>query len=227
MDQTILIIDDDAKLNRLLEDYLSKFGFRVMTAVRSEDGLKLLSRERPDLVILDVMLPGMDGFEVCREIRKTMDVPVVMLTARGEVTDRIVGLELGADDYLSKPFEPRELVARIQSVLRRSYEKAAESVMRAGDLVVDLDRQTAALEGKDLDLTTMEFAMLALFVKHPGKVLTRERIMENLRGMEWDAYDRSVDVLLSRVRQKLGDDPKHPAWIKTVWGSGYKFIGEA
>ena len=226
MNKTILIIDDDRKLTRLMEDYLSKFGYRVSVASHPEEGLRFMKREPPELVILDVMLPDMDGFQVCREIRKTTDVPIIMLTARGEVADRIVGLELGADDYLPKPFEPRELVARIQSVLRRSSEKSMDQKIRIGSLILDLARQTVLLDERHLDLTTMEFGMLALLVKQSGKLLTRERIMESLRGMEWDAFDRSVDVLLSRLRQKLGDDPKNPKWIKTVWGSGYKFIGE-
>jgi DNA-binding response OmpR family regulator len=226
MNKNILIIDDDEKLNRLLKEFLSKFGFRVMSATLPEKGLLLLNRETYDLVILDVMLPGMDGFQVCREIRKNMDLPVIMLTARGEVTDRIVGLELGADDYLPKPFEPRELVARIQSVLRRSSDKIRSRKIEIGDMIVDLDKQLVTLNGKELDLTTMEFALLALFVKHPHKLLTRDRIIESLRGLEWEAYDRSVDVLISRLRQKLGDDRKNPKCIKTVWGSGYKFIGD-
>jgi DNA-binding response OmpR family regulator len=226
MKRNILIIDDDEKLNGLLEEYLSRFDFRVTSATRPEKGLLLLNREAFDLVILDVMLPGMDGFEVCREIRKKTDVPIVMLTARGEVSDRIVGLELGADDYLPKPFEPRELAARIQTVLRRSSEKSGNSRITIGGLEVDVDRHTVRLDGRPVDLTGMEFELIVLFVRHPGRMLTRERIIEALRGLEWDAYDRSADVLLSRLRQKLGDDPKTPRFIKTIRGAGYKFVGE-
>ncbi len=227
MKSSILVIDDDQKLNNLLSDYLKKFEYHVITAIHPEAGLKLFKLESPDLVILDIMLPDMDGFEVCREIRKISNTPIIMLTARGEVTDRIVGLELGADDYLPKPFEPRELVARIQSVLRRGQAIQTSEKACFGDLIVDFEKQTAILNESLLDLTTMEFELLALFLKNPGKVLNRDRILDDLRGLEWDAFDRSVDVLLSRLRQKLGDDPKQPRWIKTVWGSGYKFIGDS
>ena len=226
MDKTILIIDDDKKLNNLLSDYLAKFGFKVTTATHPEDGLKILKRELPDIIILDIMLPDMDGFEVCKEIRKAYSVPIIMLTARGEVTDRIVGLELGADDYLPKPFEPRELVARIQSVLRRSSSILKSDIIKFGKLVVDMEKHSAILDGKDVDLTTMEFEILSLLVRNPGRVLTRDRIMDSIRGIEWKAFDRSVDVLMSRLRQKLNDDPKKPSFIKTVWGAGYMFIGE-
>jgi DNA-binding response OmpR family regulator len=226
MNKTILIIDDDRKLNNLLRDYLSKSGFKVTAATHPDEGLHILKRELPDLIILDIMLPDMDGFEVCKRIRKEYSVPIIMLTARGEVTDRVVGLELGADDYLPKPFEPRELVARIQSVLRRSSERSRSGVIAFGDLVVDMGKRAVLFDGKAVDLTTMEFEMLALLVSHPGKVFTRNQIMDQIRGMEWEAFDRSVDVLVSRLRQKLNDDPKHPSLIKTIWGTGYKFIGE-
>jgi DNA-binding response OmpR family regulator len=227
VDQTLLIIDDDSKLNALLGDYLKGFGFRTTSATQPEEGLKALRREHPDLVILDVMLPGMDGFEVCRAIRKESAVPIIMLTARGEVTDRIVGLELGADDYVPKPFEPRELVARIQSVLRRHAGAGQPEVMRCGRLTVDAGRRSVLLDGTPVDLTTTEFEVLALLVRHPGKVLSRETILEELRGLEWESYNRTVDVAVSRLRHKLGDDPKTPRLLKTVWGAGYVFIGEA
>ncbi|MFA5806351.1 MAG: response regulator transcription factor [Melioribacteraceae bacterium] len=222
MNKTILIIDDDKKLNNLLSDYLSKFGFKVTTVTQPNEGLKTLKRELPDIIILDIMLPEMDGFEVCKEIRKEYSIPVIMLTARGEVTDRIVGLELGADDYLPKPFEPRELVARIQSVLRRSSNHSKPDFVKFGNLVLDMGKHTVQLDGKDVDLTTMEFD----FMRNPGKVITRDHIMDSIRGIEWDAFNRSVDVLISRLRQKLNDDPKNPSLIKTIWGTGYKFIGE-
>jgi two-component system phosphate regulon response regulator OmpR len=171
------------------------------------------------------MLPGMDGFMALKEIRKTKDIPVIMLTARGEVTDRIVGLELGADDYLPKPFEPRELVARIQTVLRRISEKIFSARINYGELTVDEGQHLVLLNDERVDLTTMEFDMLLLFSKNPGRVLTRNQIMDSLRGYEWEAFDRSIDVLLSRLRQKLNDDPKRPKYIRTVWGKGYQFIG--
>ena len=226
MKKTILVIDDDEKLNSLLKDYLSGFNFKVLTETNPERALNLLKRKTPDIIILDIMLPGMDGFEVCRRIRKSYNIPVVMLTARGKVEDRIVGLELGADDYLPKPFEPRELVARIQSVLRRSLEIGKTSRLHFKSLVVDIDKQLVLLEGEAVELTTMEFEILHLLMKNPGKVLDRDQIMDSLRGLEWEAFDRSVDVLVSRLRQKLRDDPKSPRFIRTIWGRGYKFIGE-
>lgn len=226
MQQRIYVIDDDQKLNQLLIDYLENFGFKVDSFTHPHDGIKRIQHDPPDLIILDIMLPDMDGFEACKEIRKTSQVPIIMLTARGEVMDRIVGLELGADDYLPKPFEPRELVARIQSVLRRGKNPVPQEKMIIGTLSIDFGRQQVLFNGEDLLLTTMEFELLSLFVRNMGRVLSRDQIMDTLRGMEWDAFDRSVDVLLSRLRQKLKDDPKNPQWIKTVWGAGYKFIGE-
>ncbi len=225
MPKSILVIDDDTKLNQLLTEYLTKFGYEVKTASHPEDGLKTLTRDPPDIVILDVMLPEIDGFEVCKRIRSEYDVPIIMLTARGDVTDRIVGLEIGADDYLPKPFEPRELVARIQSILRRSGEKKTSQRIHIGPMKVDKNAQVVTLEGEQIELTTAEFALLSLFVTNPGKMLTRDRIMDNLKGYEWASFDRSIDVLVSRLRQKLCDDPKKPRFIKTVWGAGYKFIG--
>lgn len=226
MNKRILIIDDDKKLNDLLSDYLFKFGFKVSTAIHPDDGLKMLKRELPDIIILDIMLPDMNGFEVCKKIRRNHSIPIIMLTARGEVTDRIVGLELGADDYLPKPFEPRELVARIQSVLRRSLKNLKLDILRFEKLVIDFRKRTVLHDGKNVDLTTMEFELLSLFVRNPGRVFTRDRIMDSIRGIEWEAFDRSVDVLISRLRQKLNDDPKRPSFLKTIWGTGYKFIGE-
>ena len=222
---TILIIDDDAKLNRLLSDYLADFGFETICATHPEHGLEQLQRKAPDLVILDVMLPGINGFEVCKQIRKTQSVPIIMLTARGDITDRVTGLELGADDYLPKPFEPRELVARVQSVLRRSVTDSISAVHRFGTLVIDYPKQQVTLAGKRILLTANEFAVLALLSKQPGKVFHRDQILNELRGFDWEAFNRSVDITVSRLRQKLGDDPKSSRFIKTIWGSGYSFIG--
>ena len=226
MDKTILIIDDDKKMNKLLGKYLIEFGFKVTAVTHPEDGLRILKRELPDIIILDIMLPDMDGFEVCKEIRKEYSVPIIMLTARGDVTDRIVGLEIGADDYLPKPFAARELVARIQSILRRSTHKLKSEIVKFGNLIVDFKKHTVLADGKNIDLTTMEFEVLSIFVKNPGKVLHRDRILDKLRGIEWDSFNRSVDVLISRLRQKLNDNPKNPTLIKTIWGIGYMFIGE-
>ena len=221
----ILIIDDDEKLNRLLTDYLSKMGFTVLTTTLPSAGLEKLEEETPDLVILDVMLPEMDGFEVCRTIRQSSSVPVVMLTARGEVMDRVVGLEIGADDYLPKPFEPRELVARIQAILRRIQTKSKSGIKTIGALCIDFHKYEVQVDEKLVHLTLNEFECLVLLVKNKGKVLNRDQIIEELRGIEWDAFNRSVDITMSRLRQKLGDDPKNPRFIKTIWGTGYLFIG--
>ena len=225
MNSRLLIIDDDEKLNKLLTDYLGKMGFEVLSATLPSQGLEKLEREAPDLVILDVMLPEMDGFEVCRTIRQSSTIPVIMLTARGEVMDRVVGLEIGADDYLPKPFEPRELVARIQSVLRRVQPKSKSGVKKIGSLSIDFHKLEATVDDKPACLTSSEFECLALLVKNSGKVLNRDQIIEQLRGIEWDAFNRSVDITMSRLRQKLGDDPKNPRFIKTIWGTGYLFIG--
>jgi DNA-binding response OmpR family regulator len=226
MKTTLLIIDDDAKLNQLLKDFLKDFGFDVVAATHPIKGLKKLKQASPDLVILDIMLPEMDGFEVCRAIRQTSNIPIIMLTARGEVTDKVVGLELGADDYLAKPFEPRELVARIQSVLRRTQQLSDNQTLTFDRLTIDLDKRIALLDGNPLDLTTNEFTALAFLARNTGKVLNRDQILQELRGMDCDAFNRSVDIAVSRVRQKLKDNPKSPEFIKTVWGSGYVFIAD-
>ena len=221
----VLVIDDDEALNELLTEYLGRFGFAVRAVAHPEEGLRALRADPPDLVVLDLMLPGMDGLAVCRKIREASRVPIVMLTARGDVSDRILGLELGADDYLPKPFEPRELVARIQAVLRRGAPETDEESVRAGALEVSWATCSATLAGRPLALTTAEFALLGLLVRSRGRVLSRERILDETRGVDWEAYDRSVDVLVSRLRQKLGDDPRRPAFIRTVRGTGYSFIG--
>ncbi len=223
----ILLIDDDEKLGGLLSSYFARFDLELETATLPSVGLEKLRREQPDLVILDVMLPEQDGFDVCRTIRKSSRVPIIMLTARGEVTDRIVGLEIGADDYLPKPFEPRELVARIQNVLRRSGDPVSEDgVLRYVGLEVNPDKRAAQLDGEELELTTMEFQLLALLAANPGKVYSRDDVLNELRGIDAQLFSRSVDILVSRLRQKLGDTAKHPRFIKTVWGAGYTFVGE-
>lgn len=226
MKPTILIIDDDEKLNQLLKDFFKDFGFITITATHPEDGLKKLKKKSPDIVILDIMLPEMNGFEVCKTIRMTSTVPIIMLTAKGDLMDRVVGLELGADDYLAKPFEPRELVARIQSVLRRTHNIEQKQISTFGSMVIDFQKHTVHMDGRPVDLTTNEFAALCLLVKNPGKVLNRDQILDELRGIECEAFNRSVDITMSRLRHKLNDDPKNPDFIKTVWGTGYKFIGD-
>lgn len=220
----VLVIDDDERLNELLTKYLTRFGFSVHTVTHPDAGLRALKTDPPDLVVLDIMLPDMDGLAVCRKVRETSRIPIIMLTARGDVADRIVGLELGADDYLPKPFEPRELVARMQAVLRRRAPDD-DDIVRVGALEVNGTTRSATLNGQALRLTTAEFELLGLLVRNRGRVLSRDRIMEALRGIDAEAYDRSIDVLVSRVRQKLGDDAKHATFIRTVRGIGYSFTG--
>jgi DNA-binding response OmpR family regulator len=223
----ILLIDDDEKLGDLLGAFFQRFDLNLKVAHDPVTGLAMLGNENPDLVILDVMLPGQDGFEVCRKIRKISSVPIVMLTARGEVTDRIVGLEIGADDYMPKPFEPRELVARIQNVLRRSTSKRVQGrQLKYEGLTVDLERRTAELDGEALELTTMEYQLLELFARNPGKTYNRDEILNELRGIDAQLFSRSVDILVSRLRQKLADTSKQTRFIKTVWGTGYAFVGQ-
>jgi DNA-binding response OmpR family regulator len=225
MNPRVLIIDDDERLGSLLTEYLGRFAFDVRTATHPEAGLRMLKSDSPDIVILDVMLPDMDGFTVCRKVREVSRVPIVMLTARGDVMDRIVGLELGADDYLPKPFEPRELVARIQAVLRRGRPAEDDEVLRVGTLELNAIARSARLDGNELFLTAAEFELLGLLVRNRGRVLSRDRIMDATKGLDWESYDRSIDVLVSRLRQKLGDDAKRPAYIRTIRGTGYSFIG--
>ncbi len=227
----LLIIDDDDGLNRLLEEYLGKFGHHLTCATSAAEGLRTLQRQPPDLLILDIMLPDQDGLSLCREIRREYDLPIIMLTARGDVTDRIVGLELGADDYLAKPFEPRELVARIDSVLRRASERhnrrqlSKQNIATCGDLILEPERRTCSLAGVELELTSTEFDLLHLFMQSRGCVLSRDQLLTKLRGVDADVYDRSIDMLVSRLRQKLGDDSRSPRFIKTVWRTGYQFVG--
>jgi DNA-binding response OmpR family regulator len=221
----VLVVDDDERLNALLTKYLSQFGFSVCAVSHPEAGLSALRTDPPDIVVLDVMLPGMDGFAVCRKIREHSHVPIIMLTARGEVTDRILGLEMGADDYLPKPFEPRELVARIEAVLRRGTRGEDEEVLQIGALNLNWGTRSALLNGNDLGLTEAEFNLLGLLVRNRGRVLSRDRIMNEIHGLNCDPYDRSIDVHVNRLRQKLGDDARHSSMIRTVRRAGYSFIG--
>ena len=223
----ILIIDDDVQLTELLIEFLSSYKYKLVAKHTPEEGLEYLEKKEASVIILDIMLPGMDGFQVLRKIRENLSTPVIMLTARGEVTDRIVGLELGADDYLPKPFEPRELLARIQSILRRTHSSAAiiENVHFEG-LSIDKNKQEVLLDKKLISLSTTEYEALILFIENSSETLDREFLVENLRGISWQSYDRSVDVLVSRLRGKLGETPNNTRFIKTVHGVGYKFIGE-
>jgi DNA-binding response OmpR family regulator len=221
----ILIIDDDVNLNTLLTEYLQGFGHTLKSEITAAAGRKQLHRELPDLLILDVMLPDIDGLTLCRELRTEYDVPIIMLTARGEVADRVMGLELGADDYLAKPFEPRELVARIQSVIRRARDRGQRDVLVFEGLRLETETRRVSLDGSDVELTTMEFELLMSLMESQGRVLSRDHLMERLRGIDVDVYDRSIDMLVSRLREKLGDDPQQPRYIRTIRLRGYQFVG--
>jgi OmpR family response regulator RpaB len=220
----VLLIDDDERLAELLGRYFERFDLSLDSATRPGAGLAKLEHGRYDLVILDVMLPEMDGFKVCKAIRERSSVPVIMLTARGEVSDRVVGFELGADDYLPKPFEPRELVARIQAVLKRAaHTPADDALLQFGALVIDTRLREARVDQSALNLTAMEYQLLELLARHAGQTLSRDDILNHLKGIDTDVYSRAVDILISRLRHKLrpGD------FIKTVRNSGYCFVGKS
>lgn len=220
----ILLIDDDEKLAELLGRYFDQFDFQLSSATRPSDGLKLLAEDDFELVILDVMLPEMDGFDVCKKIRKSSTIPIVMLTARGDVMDRVVGLEIGADDYLPKPFEPRELVARINSILKRSRADVNHgNVILIDSMRLDTVRRELQIDGKTVELSASEYALLELFTRNAGKTFTRDEILNELKGIDVEFYSRSVDILVSRLRQKL----KPYSFIKTIRGSGYCLAGKA
>ena len=227
MSSRLLLIDDDARLSSMVGDYLGQAGFEVETAGSLAAGRELLATASYDALVLDLMLPDGDGLELCRELRRsarTRHLPLLMLTARGEPTDRIVGLELGADDYLGKPFEPRELLARIKALLRRASPQAADDdVLRYGRLEIDLGARTARLEGKACDLTGHQFDLLVVLAQSPGRVLSRDQIMDSLKGHPLEAFDRSIDVHISRIRAVIEDDPKAPRRVLTVRGAGYVF----
>ena len=225
MVERVLIVDDDTRLSAMVSDYLTGNGYVVDTAPTSGDGIARIARTPPDAVILDVMLPDVDGFETCRRIRSMSDVPVLMLTAKGEETDRIVGLELGADDYLPKPFNPRELLARLKAILRRRTGLAgvAAKVMRFGRLEIDPGSRTVVVDGHARSLTSRQFDLLVALAENAGRTLSRDRLMDLIKGEELDAFDRSIDVHISRIRAAIEDDPKNPRRIVTVRGAGYVF----
>ena len=228
----ILVVDDDLRLRDLLHRYLSEQGFSVHVAADAASMDKLLARERFDLIVLDLMMPGEDGLSVCRRLRGAKDtIPIIMLTARGDDVDRIVGLEMGADDYLPKPFNPRELVARISAVLRRRAAPAPPGAPASepetvsfGGMVVNLANRTLEKNGRTVSLTTGEFGLLKVLVTHPRTPLSRDKLMELARGREYEVFDRSIDVQISRLRKLIERDPTHPGYIQTVWGFGYVFV---
>ena len=230
--QKILVVDDDLRLRDLLKRYLTEQGFAVDTVADSASMERQLQRVRYDLVVLDLMLPGEDGLAICRRLRAAgSDVSIIMLTAKGDDVDRILGLEMGADDYLAKPFNPRELVARIHAVLRRrrtpempGAPSAEERIVEFGPYALNLATRTLTREGRNVPLTTGEFSLLKVLASHPSEPMSRDKLMDLARGREHESYDRSIDVQVSRLRRLLGEDPQSPRYIQTVWGFGYVFV---
>jgi len=227
MNETILIIEDEPKVAKLARDYLEQGSFRVLIATDGITGLATARREHPALIVLDLMLPGMDGLDVCRALRRESDVPIIMLTARSEEADRLIGLELGADDYITKPFSPRELVARVRALLRRVKGTVYQpGVIRAGDLVIDIDSHRLTRGEENIHLTRFEFNLLQILAQHPGQIYSRAQLLERLHGVAYDGYDRSVDAHIKNLRRKIEADPTEPRYIMTIYGVGYKFNDE-
>jgi DNA-binding response OmpR family regulator len=220
---TILVVDDEPKIAQIARDYLEHAGFRVATAADGRGALRAVARERPDLIVLDLRLPDMDGLDVTRSVRQSSVVPIIMLTARGEETDKLVGLELGADDYMTKPFSPKELVARVRAVLRRGTQaQTGGETLRIGDLVIDRGRMRATVAGRPVDLTATEFQLLAALARSPGRVFTRAQLLDLLHGVTLEAYERAIDAHVKNIRRKLEPDPRQPRFVLTVYGAGYK-----
>lgn len=231
MGNKVLIIDDDEKLCKLLKEYLEGNGYQIFALADGADALKSIGDESPDIIILDIMLPGRDGLEILKEIRRDYVIPVIMLTAKGDDTDKIVGLELGADDYLPKPFNPRELLARMRAVMRRASPEggeemgnAEEHVIRAGSLSLNRAKQAVFIEEKEVELSSTEYKILEVLMRNPNNILSRDQIMNLARGKGFMAFDRSIDVHISKLRSKLELDPRSPKHIKTIWGTGYMFV---
>ena len=223
----ILIIEDETELTRVLRSYLEKAGMNVVSASRGDTGFSLWEHERPDLVLLDLNLPGLDGLDVAREIRRKADTPIIMVTARVEETDRLIGLGIGADDYIITPYSPREVVARVRAVLRRSTATTTVSQrLTVADLEIDLDAHTVVCGGQSLDLTPTEFSLLATMASQPGRAFTRLQLLEANQGVAYEGYERSVDAHIKNLRAKLEPDPRHPRYIETVFGIGYRFHKE-
>ncbi|HYA37545.1 MAG TPA: response regulator [Candidatus Methylomirabilis sp.] len=235
--QRVLVVDDEAEIREMLSEYLNSHGFEVLTADGGKAMRELLAKQVPDVVLLDVNLPGEDGLALARYVRERFDLPIIMVTAADEVVDRVVGLEVGADDYLTKPFDPRELRARIKTVLRR-YRHAAPATRVAqestgrriafGRCTLDLDkRQLLDADSREIPLTSMEFELLKVFAERPNRVLTRDQILNITRNRDWDPFDRSIDIRIARLRKKIEVDPDKPGTLKTVRGSGYMFVPNA
>ena len=228
--KTILVVDDEPKIAAIARDYLEHAGFAVVTASSGRAALDAVHRQRPDLVILDLGLPELDGLDVTREIRRDSSLPIVMLTARDDELDKLLGLELGADDYLTKPFSPRELVARVKAVLRRVDRPARgdgdQQVIRAGDLVLDPPRMRADLGDRHIELTPTEYQLLATLASQPGRIFTRSQLLDALHGIAFESYERAIDTHIKNIRRKLEPDPRVPRHVLTVYGVGYRFADE-
>ena len=220
----VLVVEDEVKIARLVRDYLRQAGFDVLEATDGPGALSLARAERPDMIVLDLGLPGMDGYDVTRALRASSSVPIIMLTARSEESDRIVGLELGADDYIVKPFSPRELVARIRAVLRRADATlGGGEVVRAGPLTIDIPKMRVSVDGAEVDLTSTEFDILLTLARQPGRIYTRAQLLDAVHGTSFESYERSVDAHIKNIRRKIEPDPKHPTLVLTVYGVGYKY----
>jgi len=230
MGSRILVVDDEAQIVRVLRGYLEKAGFTVLTAYDGEEALRVARQESPDLVVLDLMLPGIDGLDVCRLLRKETNVPIIMLTARVEETDRIIGLELGADDYVSKPFSPRELVARVRAVLRRTRGAEAgpekDEILEIGQLRLDAARHSLMVGERAVELTPSEFEILRAMMKAPGRVFSRAQLLEAAQGVAYEGYERTIDTHIKNLRQKIEAEPRRPRYLHTVHGVGYKLQEE-
>ena len=224
MQERILVVDDEPKIVKLARDYLEKSGFQVLSAGDGETALAIARRERPDLVVLDLMLPGLDGWDVCRTLRRESDVPIIMLTARAEESDQIVGLELGADDYVTKPFSPRALVARVRALLRRTQNQLKlPNILRFNGLEINLPGHQVMVDGEPLHLTPNEFRLLVVLAQHAGQTLSRDQLIEQVHGAAAAGFDRSIDSHIKNLRRKLEPDPAQPRFIETVYGVGYRF----
>jgi DNA-binding response OmpR family regulator len=222
--RTVLVVDDEPEIVRLVRDYLERAGFAVVTAADGDTALRVAHRNRPDIVVLDLGLPGIDGLDVARELRRGGEMPIIMLTARTEEADRVAGLELGADDYVSKPFSPRELVARVRAVLRRTDSARSQGdVVRAGDsLVLDAARMEASVDGRPVELTATEFALLLQMARQPGRVFTRAQLLDAIHGVAVESYERAIDAHVKNIRRKIEADPHAPRHLQTVFGVGYR-----
>jgi len=228
MNELILVVDDEPKIVKLAQDYLQQAGFRTAQAGDGPTALAVARHERPDLIVLDLNLPGMDGIDVCRVLRRESDVPIIMLTARDAEADRLIGLEIGADDYITKPFSPRELVARVRAVLRRIQGDVRQAgIIYANGLQIDLNGHNVTRRGENIHLTPSEFTLLAVLAQHPGQVFSREQLLERLYGVSYDGLERSIDAHIKNLRQKLENDPANPRHVITIYGIGYKFNVEA